>query len=79
MIFTFADQNQQHFVLNLDLKIMNLNLLTVENWVRLTDGDADPFFIEISVSYFSIGTQEFCLPKEDDIIALEQACSSDIF
>ena len=47
--------------------------------MRLTDGDADPFFIEISVSYFSIGTQEFCLPKEDDIIALEQDCSSDIF
>ena len=46
--------------------------------MRLTDGDADPFFIEISVSHFSIGTQEFCLPKEH-IIALEQACSSDIF
>ena len=28
------------------------------------DGDADPFFIGISVSYFSKGTQEFdCLDK----------------
>ena len=30
------------------------------------DSDTDPFFIEISVSYFSKETQEFCLPKWDD-------------
>ena len=43
------------------------------------DGDTDPFFTEISVSHFSIGTQEFCLPKKDDLIAFESACSPENF
>lgn len=32
------------------------------NLLFLMDGDAEPFFIGIWASYFSIGTQEFCLP-----------------
>ena len=43
------------------------------------DGDADPFFIEISVSHFSIETQKFCLPKKDDLSSFEPACSSENF
>ena len=29
----------------------------------LMDDDTDPFFIEISASHFSIGTDEFCPPE----------------
>ena len=38
-------------------------LMLNKNVIRLMGGDADPIFIEISVSHFSIGTQELCLPK----------------
>ena len=34
-----------------------------KKWVCLMDADVDPFFIVISVSHFSIGTQIFCLSK----------------
>ena len=43
------------------------------------DEDADPFFIGISASYFSIRSQEFCLPTKDDPIAFKPACSSGKF
>ena len=43
------------------------------NWVRLMDGNSDLFFIEVSASHFSTETQEFCLPKQDDLIAFESA------
>ena len=43
------------------------------NWVRLMDGNSDLFFIEVSASHFSTETQEFCLPKQDDLIAFEPA------
>lgn len=33
------------------------------NWAHLIDGDANPSFIEISDSHFSIGTWEFSLPR----------------
>ena len=39
---------------------VNADAYVNRNWL---DADADPFFIEISVWYFSIGTQEFCPPK----------------
>ena len=41
------------------------------------DGDANPVFIEISVSHFSIGTQELCVPTEVDLTAFKPACSSE--
>ena len=40
------------------------------------DGDVESLFIGISVSHVSIGTQEYCLPKLDDLIAFKHACSS---
>ena len=43
------------------------------------DGDGDLFFIDISVSHFLIGTQEFCLSILDYLISFEPACSSDNF
>ena len=43
------------------------------------NGDADPFSIEILVSHFSVGTKEFFLPKYDELIAFEPACSSENF
>ena len=36
--------------------------------MRLMYGDADPFLIEFSASYFSVGTQEFC--QVDKMISL---------
>lgn len=41
------------------------------------DGDGEPLFIGISVSHFSLVTQEFCLPKLDDLSAFKSACSSE--
>ena len=41
------------------------------------DGDAVLFFIKISFSHLLIGTQELCLPKQDDLIALTPAYSSE--
>ena len=38
------------------------------------DGDTDLFFIEVSASHFSIGTQEFCLPKLYNLNAFQSAC-----
>ena len=38
------------------------------------DADVDPFFIVISVSHFSIGTQIFCLSKYEDFIVFRPAC-----
>ena len=40
------------------------------------DGDIESLFIGISVSHVSIGTQVYCLPKLDDLIAFKHACSS---
>ena len=62
--FAFADQNQHQCS-----KLKPWTLWTADshanvkgNWVRFMDGDANPVFIEISVSHFSIGTQELCVP-----------------
>ena len=46
-------------------------------WIRLMDGDAYLFLIEISISCISIGTQEFCLPKQDYLIAFKPDYSSE--
>ena len=35
-------------------------------------GSADPFFIEISDSHISIGSQEFCLPNKMISLILSQ-------
>ena len=41
------------------------------------DGDAHPFFIEISVSHFSIAIHKPCLPKYDYLIVFKPAWSSE--
>ena len=33
------------------------------HWVHLMDGDVDPFFSRIIVSYFLVATEDFCLSK----------------
>ena len=58
MIIAFANQNQQLLLVNLDLESGR------EKSVRLMDGDADGYFtVTFSVSHFSKGTEEFCLPE----------------
>lgn len=57
-IFAFTDQNQQHLVLNLNLKPCEQwkSILMLKEKVNLVDVDADAFFIELSVFHFSIQT-----------------------
>ena len=49
------------------------------NWICFIYRDADPFFIRISVSHFSIETQELCLLKYDELIAFKPACLTENF
>ena len=41
---------------------------------RLTDGDAGPFFVEISVSHFPMETKKFYQLKQEDFIAFKPVC-----
>ena len=50
-----------------------------ENWAHLMNGDANFNFVEISTSVFSTGTEEFCVPRLNDLIVFTSACSSGNF